>query len=298
MPIRVRWDIDFQGRYGRAKRIARRIHEASPLIVELRIDGEKGLAEFPAIFTEIHKNNPRIETTLPLDPDAVAAARWGYPMDFIWEVKALQPFRRRLPPDAEAISFVPDEDNLSHLADIIEEFAESGARTLHLPNINAVRSLASVGHVPIAGAGALQDAARSLSSLRISLEGKKLVAHDYFLWRILRHAFPAETGGRVEFSGCQAASALAYVDWEGSVYPCDSLPIRLGNLQDTKFEKIWNAPARRRVLEAIRSVPGACEPCDQRDACLSGCRGLAYHAAGTLNAPDPACPEPTVLPPK
>lgn len=291
MPIRVRWDIDFKGRTGRVKRIARRILEASPLFVELKIEGEKGLSEIPAIFAEIHKCNPRIEATIPLSPRYVSAARRGYPIDFLWEVGAREPFRRLLPPGAAAISFVPDEDNLPYLPDVLEEFADSETRTLHLPNINAVRALAAKGHVPIPGPNSLRDATRRISSLHIRPEGKEIVVHDYFLWRILREAFPGEVRGRVEYSGCQAGSALAHVDWDGNVYPCDSLPIRLGNLQDSSFGDIWRDPARSRILKAIRAVPSGCDPCDKIDTCRSGCRGLAYQAAGTLDAPDPSCAE-------
>jgi hypothetical protein len=95
MPIRVRWDVDFRGRVGRAKRIARRIREASPLFVELRIEGERGLSELPAVFAEIHKCNPRIEATVKLFVGAGDASRRGYPIDFIWEVGAREPSRTR-----------------------------------------------------------------------------------------------------------------------------------------------------------------------------------------------------------
>jgi GeoRSP system SPASM domain protein len=135
----------------------------------------------------------------------------------------------------------------------------------------------------------LQEAAERIPALNISLGGKKLVVHDFFLWRILRDSFPNETGERVEFSGCQAGSALAHVDWEGNVYPCDSLPVRLGNLQETPFAEIWRSPMRRQVLAAIRSLPAPCGSCDSLKGCLSGCRGLAYLASGTLESADPCC---------
>ena len=289
MPIRVRWDVDFRGRVGRTKRIARRIREAAPLFVELRIEGEAGLSELSAIFTEIHKCNPRIEATVKIFPGAAAAARRGYPIDFIWGIDAREPFRRMLPDGARAISFVLDEDTYPDLPEVLEDFAESGLDTLHLPNVNAVRALAEKGHVPIPRLLQLQEAAERIPALQVSLSGKKLVVHDYFLWRVLRGAFPEEVGERVEFSGCQAGSALAYVDWEGNVYPCDSLPIRLGNLEESSFETIWDAPARKQVLAAIRSVPAPCGSCDSLKGCLSGCRGLAYLASGTLESADPCC---------
>jgi len=276
MPARVRWDIDFHGRAGRTKRIARQIREALPGIVELRIEGEKGLSELPAIFTEIHEGVPRVEAVVRLFPGATSVAQRGYAMDFIWQVNAGAPFRRLLPPGAEAISFTPDEDSLLHLPDVLEEFAESNVRVMHLTNVNAIRSLAKVGHVPVPRPGQLQKAAEIISRLPISLEGKRLVLHDYFLWKLLHAVFPDEAGERVEFSGCQAASGLAYVDWEGNVYPCDSLPIRLGNLQERTFVKIWRSPARAQILDVLHAVPASCDPCDPLKGCLFGCPGLAY----------------------
>ncbi len=289
MPIRVRWDVDFRGRVGRTKRIARRIREASPLFVELRIEGEAGLSELSAIFAEIHKCNPRIEATVKLFPGAAATARRGYPIDFIWGIDAREPFRRMLPDGARAISFVLGEDTYPDLPEVLEDFAESGLDTLHLPNVNAVRALAEKGHVPIPRPLQLQEAAERIPALHVSLSGKKLVVHDFFLWRVLRDSFPNETGERVEFSGCQAGSALAHVDWEGNVYPCDSLPVLLGNLQETPFGKIWDSPGRRQILAAIQTVPASCRSCDVMSSCLSGCRGMAYSANGSLDSPDPSC---------
>jgi GeoRSP system SPASM domain protein len=276
MPACVRWDIDFHGKAGRTKRIARQIREASPRVVELRIEGEKGLRELPAVFTEIHKCNPRVEATLRLFPGAASVAQRGYAMDFIWQVDATEPFLGQLPPGAESISMTVDGDSLAHLPDVLEEFAESDARAIHLSNVNAIRALAEVGHVPIPGREQLQETAGIISRLGIPLSGKKLVVHDYFFWKLLYGVFSGEAGEGVCFSGCRAASTLAYVDWEGNVYPCDSLPVRLGNLQERTFEKIWRSPAREQILDVLRAVPASCEPCDQRKGCLSGCPGLAY----------------------
>ena len=279
-PMRVLWDVDFRGRTGRTKRIARHIREASPRMVELRIEGEKGLSELSPIYAEIHKCNPRIVATVRLFPGAASAAQRGYSMGFIWEVDAFKPFRELLPPDAEAVSFTPDEDTLVHLPDVVEEFAESDAHVLHLPNVNALRALAEVGHVPVPLTGQIRETAEAIFRLSLPLGGKKLVIHDYFLWKILRSVYSEEDRERFEFLPCEAASALAYVDWEGSVYPCDSLPIRLGNLQDSTFERIWRTPARVQILDAIRARAASCGECDYMESCLSGCRGLANTASG------------------
>ena len=54
------------GRVGRPKRIARQIREIAPLFVELRIEGERGMAELSAVFTEIHKCGAKVGATAGL----------------------------------------------------------------------------------------------------------------------------------------------------------------------------------------------------------------------------------------
>lgn len=290
MPIRVRWDVDFRGRTSRPKRIARQIREIAPLFVELRIAGEKGLSELSGIFTEIHKSNPRVAATIDLFPGAASALRWGYPIDFIWNLDPARRFQDGLPEGAQAVSFTPDGDTIPDLPDLFEEFAESAATNLHLPNINAVRAVALKGHVPSPRPGQIREAADAISRAGLSLPGKRVVVHDYFLWKSLRDLFPGEVGERFEFSGCQAGTALAHVDWEGNVYPCDSLPVRLGNLTETPFPRIWGSEARKRLADAIKAAPGECETCGAYSSCFGGCRGLGYLPSHSFDAPDPSCP--------
>jgi len=290
LPIRVRWDVDFRERSGRVKRFARKIAEASPLFVELHISGDRGLSELSGILAELQKAEPRVSVHLGLFPGSTKALRNGYPVEFVWDVGPSAGFLRKLPEGARAISFVPDADTVEELPEVLAEFADSGLAALHLPNVNAVRSLAARGHVPVPGIDRLRESAGAITAMGISLEGKRLVAHDFFLWKTLSDAFPAAMGDRVEFSGCQAGTALAYIDWDGTVYPCDSLPIRLGSLDESSLEEVWASPARERVVAAIRSTPGACDGCGEYRGCHGGCRGMAYLASGTFDAADPACP--------
>lgn len=291
MPVRVRWSVDFRERSGRVKRIARRIAEASPLRVELHISGKKGLSDLPAILAEIQRSGSRVSVHLPLLPQASGLSRRGYPVDYVWDIGTTAGFLPRLPDDATTVSFVPDEETAEELPEVVAEFADSDLSELHLPNVNVVRAVADLGHVPVPGIGHLRDAARAVASRRIPLSGKRLVVHDYFLWKALSETFPDATGERIEFAGCEAGTALAYVDWEGGVFPCDSLPIRLGSLEDGTFEKVWSSPLRGQVAAAVRSSPASCDSCASYRGCLGGCRGMAYLATGFLDAPDPACPE-------
>ena len=279
LPTHVRWDVDFGGRVGRPKRIARQIREIAPQFVELRIEGEKGIDELSAIFTEIHKCHPKIEATVGLTARAVAASRWGYPITFLWAIEGGNTFSRCIPEDARAVSFTPDEGTIHLLPRVLEDFAESGAKELHLPNVNAVRALAAVGYIPVASSGQFRELSQKLDASRISLGGKRIVVHDFFLCRLLRNIFTEEGGKRVEFFGCEAGTRVAYVDWDGNVYPCDSIPIRLGNLLETPFERIWGSPQRMRVVEATHSVPVDCDSCIAH----SGCRGMAYFASESFD---------------
>ncbi len=291
MPVRVRWDLDFGGRLGRPKRIARQIRDIAPLFVELRIEGERGMAELSAVFTEINKCGAKVRVTAPLSRRSAAVTRWGYPVDLVWDVGAGGPFRALLPDGARAVAFTPDADTVAALPAVLVEFAASEALSLHLPNVNAVRAVAAKGHVPVPAGGQVRDACREIARAAIDLSGKALVVHDYNIWKMLRGRFPAAVGERAEFAGCQAASTLIHVDWDGNVYPCDSLPIRLGNLLETPFEQIWRSPAREKVFAAIKATPGACGTCMAYGECLGGCRGLAYAAHDSLDAPDPSCPD-------
>ena len=290
VPVRIRWDVDFRERSGRVKRIARRIAEASPLFVELHISGERGLKDLPGIFAELQRSASRTSLHLPLLPQAINMLRRGYPVECVWDIGDTAGFLPRLPEGAKAISFVPDEDSADELPEVVAEFADSDLAELHLPNVNAVRAAAARGHVPVPGIDRLRAAAGAVAALGLSLRGKRLIVHDYFLWKSLSATFPGVTGDRVEFSGCQAGTALAYVDWDGNIYPCDSLPIRLGSLEEGTLEEAWSSPIRARVADAVRSTPWACDGCAEHRGCLGGCRGMAYLASGSLGAPDPACP--------
>ncbi len=290
MPARVRFDVDFEGRVGRPKRIARQIREIAPLSVDLRIEGERGMAELPAVFSEINKCGAKVGVTAGLSLRTRAAVRWGYPFELAWDVGAGGPFRDLLPEGAGTIAFTPDADTIGALPAVLAEFAGSPARELRLGNVNAVRAVAAKGHVPVPAARQVREACDEIARAPVDLAGRVLVVHDYFLWKALRARFPEAAGERVEFAGCQAGSSLAHVDWDGNVYPCASLPIRLGNLLETPFERIWSAPARVNLFAVIRGTPAACGGCAAYGGCLGGCRGMAYLSSGSFDSGDPSCP--------
>jgi GeoRSP system SPASM domain protein len=291
LPIRVRWDIEPQGRERSVLRIASRIREIDPLFVELSAAGPVALPHLQPVVGMFSGGFTRLSLTLSPLPGAALAAAGLEGIDLVWRIARPGDFAR-LPEGAAAASFVPDGDTIGLLPGILDAFSRSGASSLHLPNVNAVRALAEGGRVPVP-APAQYAAFESAPELaKIALGDRRLVVHDYFLWRILAGRFPEGLGERLEFGGCQAGSALAYVDPEGNLYPCDAFPQRLGNLEEAGFQELWDAAARLALVEGIRATPAGCAGCELLPACRAGCRGMARVASGTVDAPDPACPGP------
>lgn len=292
LPIRVRWDIDSHGRVGPVQRIAPRIRAIEPLVLELSACSPAALPFLPALFESFSGAFTRISMTLALFPGAAGAVAGPAGIETSWRLSSPDDFAR-LPEGAAAASFVPDGDSIGMLPAMLEAFARSGATTLHLPNVNAVRAMAENGRVPVPLPAQYEAFDDSPVLAGIDLSKRTLVVHDYFLWRILARRFPGAVGERLEFGGCQAGGALAYIDPCGDLYPCDALPVKIGSLAgDSSFQALWDAPARLALLESVRAAPPGCEGCEALPACRAGCRGMAHAATGTLESPDPACPGP------
>jgi GeoRSP system SPASM domain protein len=296
LPIRIRWDIDSQGRVGPVHQVALRIREIEPLFVELSAEGPVALPFLPSIVDSLSGGFTRISLTIGLFPGAAEAAAALPGVETAWRIASPDDFAR-LPPGAASVSFIPDGAGIERLPRLLESFSRSGARTLHLPNVNAVHALAGSRRVPFPLPAQYSAFESSPVVSRIDLGDRSLVVHDYFLWRVLAGRFPGAVGERLEFGGCQAGGALGYVDPVGDLYPCDALPVRIGSLAgEATFQELWDSRIRLALADSIRATPAGCEGCEALPSCRAGCRGMAQAATGTLDAPDPACPGP--VPPR
>jgi radical SAM protein with 4Fe4S-binding SPASM domain len=290
LPIRIRWDIDSQGRAGPVRGIAARIREVEPLFVELAAAGPEGLSRVPEIVEALAGSSPRVTLTLGPFPGAAGA---GLPPGVGRILRVEGPEGLGDVPDGGEASFAPDGASFGRLPALLGAFSRSGASVLHLPNVNAVRALAEGGRVPVPSPGQYEAFDRSPELESLDLGARGLAVHDYFLWRILARRFPASAGERLEFGGCQAGGALAYVAPDGGLYPCDALPVRIGSLAgERSFRELWDGPARTAALAAVRATPAGCEGCGALPSCRAGCRGLAHAGGGGIESPDPACPGP------
>ncbi|RNC65432.1 MAG: GeoRSP system SPASM domain protein, partial [Desulfuromonadales bacterium] len=87
--------------------------------------------------------------------------------------------------------------------------------------------------------------------------------HDPFIWRAFNPTVPFPQGG------CQAANTMIAIASDGGVYPCPSLPVRLGDLAATPLKDIISSPAKKEFRRRLLAMPADCEGCGE----LGVCRG-------------------------
>lgn len=118
---------------------------------------------------------------------------------------------------------------------------------------------------------------------KLNIESMKITIHDPFLWRIFYPdtSFP---GG-----GCQAANSMIYIASDGNVYPCPSMPIALGNLQDARLKEILSSSSKKELVKSLHNPPQECIGCVELNGCMGGCSGRVFVLSNSLSLRDPAC---------
>lgn len=114
-------------------------------------------------------------------------------------------------------------------------------------------------------------------------EGLNLTIHDPFLWRAFNPGVPFPQGG------CQAANTMIAISPDGGVYPCPTLPVRLGELGVASLQEILASTRKKDFRRSLLLHPEACRECSEVAECKGGCRGRAYVMHGSLDAIDEAC---------
>ncbi len=91
------------------------------------------------------------------------------------------------------------------------------------------------------------------------------------------------------FRGCNAGLGMFYVKWNGDVWPCVFLQIKVGNVLEKPAIEIWRNNDFLNKLRDRNNLEEPCRSCKYRDYC-GGCRSRAYNITGNPFAKDPACP--------
>jgi GeoRSP system SPASM domain protein len=111
----------------------------------------------------------------------------------------------------------------------------------------------------------------------------KLTIHDPFLWRAFNPGVPFPQGG------CQAANTMIAISTDKGVYPCPTLPVRLGDLAGESLLEILASPRKKDFRRSLLLYPEACQSCAEIHVCKGGCRGRSLVMNDSLDEIDEAC---------
>jgi radical SAM protein with 4Fe4S-binding SPASM domain len=106
------------------------------------------------------------------------------------------------------------------------------------------------------------------------------------------HARPAGAGHpdsmQAMTKGCLAGTGVAFISYQGEVYPCGYLPVLAGNLHQQSWAEIWEKAPVFLELRDTGNLKGKCGYCEFRNICM-GCRARAFAATGDFLDEEPFC---------
>jgi radical SAM protein with 4Fe4S-binding SPASM domain len=289
VPVRIRWDADpppdlaREGfAFEKAESILRAILEASPLSLDITIVSEEVLDK---LLNLLKATKAPVSVSLYLSENIVqvredGSGGHGRSGRIFFHGKNCS----ELP--EERFWYAPDPRDYGETFELLDAFLRSPGKLLVLKNPN-YRKNALPAEITPPDFDSLRE--------RVHIDNghfgndKRVVIHDYFLWKFFRDNYHGFVDERAEFDGCQGGSTLAYIDWNGCVYPCETLLVHLGTLPGENILKIWDSSERKAISEKIQQFPPDCVECGELRGCFGGCRGLAHHIRGRLDFPDPQC---------
>ncbi len=285
-PIRMYWDLGDIGDTIDYTRIAEEIVASKLLTLQITA---KELNESCRVVLERLKDKPlSLSLVLPFsawNQDTLGLIRSFSIKLFLISTSSLSDLKSILPIQNQAagkpafgIAFHVTRDNFRALPEVLEFCIDNQIENLVLPmqRLTGSEEVFSFSS---------QDRKQLTSSLtRIERPAwLKITIHDPFLWRAF---FPS-----VEFpdGGCQAANTMLYIPPNCDVYPCPTMPVKIGNLQQMSLKDVITSDLKKQIRKSILAMPADCKNCEERKQCKGGCRGRAYAVIKSFDANDPAC---------
>jgi len=91
------------------------------------------------------------------------------------------------------------------------------------------------------------------------------------------------------YTNCFKHKYSCFITLDGNVFPCQGLPLPIGNLHDHSLKKILEDSE---IIENLKNhthmIKGPCRKCPEFTNCY-GCRGRAFALTGDYLASDPVC---------
>lgn len=180
--------------------------------------------------------------------------------------------------------------NMDAAAGALEAAVAAGARKISLPILPLFGKFLQSPENHLPAWKDLMTFADRLEPLLRRHGDVDLQVHYQALWSIFRERGIGARGDEAPgHSGCQAASALGYIDPAGILYPCASLPVPLAGPATVSLAEAWRSDEAAGIRTAVGEMPPLCDDCDDLAACRGGCRGWAHYLAGTWKEPGPDC---------
>jgi GeoRSP system SPASM domain protein len=292
IPIRIYWDLapSDEGRTSLFQRIAGEVFDAGILSLNLFQQGPQ-LGRACLAVMEALKNKPlAFSLTLPaaaLNKQVSELFRnSGIRTLFIQtasmtDLAAVEKLLNNTgSPEPPGISFEVTGNNYRDLPEVISWCLKNGIHQCVLP----MQRLENEGNVFYLTSRQQQALAEELKMITIP-DSFRTTIHDPFLWKAFHHDQPFPG------SGCQAANTLLYISPGLDVYPCPTMPVRMGNLEQQPLMEIILSDGKKELRKRLLTSPETCRACSALDSCRGGCRGRTYVLKQSLIQQDPACAE-------
>jgi radical SAM protein with 4Fe4S-binding SPASM domain len=180
--------------------------------------------------------------------------------------------------------------NVAEAAAALVGAVEGGARAVSLPNLPLFGETLRAARVLAPRPGHLREFAGLVAPALAARPEVELRVHHYGLWEELRARGLRPHGEEAPgHGGCQAGSALAYVDPAGVLYPCASLPLPIERVGPGALRRAWAGAELAALREEIARLPEACAGCPHGATCRGGCRGWAHFLSRGWDATGPDC---------
>ena len=282
-PITIYWDIPDDSEQSRLLGIAAEIIDCRPLMVQVTSTAPALPDGFEVLLERFR--GAMISATLTIPPSAHGENVRAFTEQGLVRELLIAVDKVDLLDDAEwtkhpsvGISFALTSASLRRLPDMVHHCPGYGITRLVFP----MQRLYG-GEPPFFLS--LRDQ-RELAEILDSAGGASMLSltiHDPFLWRALNPDMPFPQGG------CQAANTMIAIAPDGGVYPCPTLPVRLGTIGETPLKEIIASSTKKELRRKLLGHPGACMECTEVPECRGGCRGRAYVVHQSLEGEDPAC---------
>ena len=288
-PITIYWDLplDIQDT-SVLQRTCSEIANCSPLMLQIyskSVQPEAGLA---FVLEQLHGSQIAISITIPVNTlqslsnqfiNGVAAKELLLYSESLADLTEwVKAGKAVVPQTTLGIAFSATQANWRELPEVVRCCRNNGINRLILPMQRLYNN-----ETPFFISNLEQQELADALTQSGGVSGLNLTIHDPFLWRAFNPAIPFPQ------AGCQAANTMIAIAPDGGVYPCPTLPVRLGSLCESRLKQIISSTLKKQFRRSLLQPPAACQECGEIEVCRGGCRGRGFSLQGSLDALDIAC---------